>query len=133
MGDEGAMNSQVGFAEFKDPEHFSETVPMFTGMPKPRVERLHRGRFSARLEIPKFASTNMMCAMVNNCDLVIEPVGYTSLTMPLRGAIETDRGTFHADVVPHSADVLVGSAPLRLKSEAARMMVIRRFPSSAKS
>ncbi len=51
--------------------------------------------------------------------------GYTSVNLPLSGEFTTDHGTFHAGVVPNSADTTIGSVPLRLKSAASTTMVLR--------
>lgn len=50
---------------------------------------------------------------------------YTSVYLPLSGEITTDHGTFHAGVVPDSADITSGKLPFRLNSAATTTMVLR--------
>ena len=51
--------------------------------------------------------------------------GYTTANLPLSGEITTDQGMFRAGVVPNSADVTVSGVPLKLKSAASTVMVLR--------
>ena len=47
------------------------------------------------------------------------------MNLPLSGKITTDHGTFHAGVVPDSADITLGKLPFRLNSAATTTMVLR--------
>ena len=121
------MNVKYATLETTEPEQLSVTIGrVMTTVP--RIERLRPGRFSARIEMCRLSGLGMMILSANNFKVQVhagDRTGYTTVNLPLSGEITTDQGTFRAGVVPDSADITVGSVPLRLKSAASTTMAIR--------
>lgn len=119
------MNVNYATVETTEPGELSVAVGrVMTTVP--RVERLRPGRFSARLEMCSLSRFGMMILSANNLKMCAgEERGYTSVNLPLSGEITTDHGTFHAGVVPDSADITSGKLPFRLNSAATTAMVLR--------
>jgi AraC-like DNA-binding protein len=119
-----AVNLEIVAIDVTEPDQLSEAVGQV--LATPRIEKLHRGSFSARIEACNLEELGMMIISVQNLKAHVgAATGYTSVNVPLAGKIETQQGSFQAGIVPDSADITLSDSPLNLTTPATKTLVVR--------